>query len=102
MQGTPKAGRTPAAKFAVAVMAAIAAAFLVFAWGQQIQADCIPQHGTACVENVVPNQLAFGFAVFAVGLTIVGLAMWLYGVGVNGFLEDLKAQAGKPASKRRK
>ncbi len=92
----------PAAKFAALVAVLLGGAVLLVAWGQQLQADCLPQRGIACAENVVPNQLAFAMTVFAVGLVVVGLAIGLYKIGVNGFLADLQDKAGEPAGKRRR
>jgi len=100
-----QAGRKPIGameKFVLLVATLAGAALALFAWGKQLQADCLPRHGIACAENAVPDQLAFGFLVAAVGLMVIGLAMSLYKVGVNGWLEDLNSNTGEPASKRRK
>jgi len=40
--------------------------------------------------------------VAGVGLFVIGLAIFLYSLGVNGFLADMQAKAGEPAGKRRK
>lgn len=98
-------GRTPlkpAVKLFLLVAATLGAAVVIFAWGQQMQSACRPMHGTSCVEDLVPNQMAFGLTALGVGFLVIGLAMWLYNVGVNGWLADLQARAGEPAGKRRR
>ncbi len=86
--------------FLVATM--LLGAVTLRAWGQQLQAACLPKHGVACVDDIVPNQLAFLLVAFAIALVVIAGAMWLYRIGVNGYLEDMKAQAGEPVQRRRK
>lgn len=92
----------PGLKLAIMVGTILAGAVVVFAWGQQLQADCLPLRGTSCMEDAVPNQLATAMAALGVGLVVIGLAMKLYSIGVNGWLEDLNARAGQPVSPRRR